>query len=706
MSSSQSSDLTALLEPRSIAIIGASSSPSKIGGRPLEALVRMGYAGDVYPVNGVGGEVQGVPAFARIEDVPGSVDLAIVALPRESVEAAVEACARKGVRAVVLFSAGFAEVGEEGAARQDRLVEIARSADMRLLGPNCMGAANMLHSVAATFSAATLVARDHDIAEVPRVPFVSQSGAVGGHAVTMAARRGFEFDPWITTGNQSDIDVADCIEHFVTRDVPAVAVYVEGIQDGPKFDRALRKAREKGVPVVLLKAGSSAAGEAAAASHTAALTGSDAAYQALFDAHDVSRVRTLTELLDTCYALARGPRPTGDRVLALTMSGGVGIVMADRAEVHGLDLPEIAPEHQGRLREVWPLVGAGNPVDTTAQVLNRPGLMPELFEVALQSAEYDAAAVFMSYLPLMEATTSLVVDAFQDIRAAHPGLPVYASMVATDEARSAVEALGIPVFEEPDDMLATLARAGTLGAALLQPAATAVPLTGQRSGLEPGQRLTEHEGLAVLRASGVPTVQSIHVLDAEQAVEAARQVGHPVVLKISSPEVAHKSDVGGVLLGVTGDEEVARAHDEIRAAVSAAVPDARMDGVVVAPMVSGGVEMLLGVVQDPALGPHVVVGLGGVHVEVFGDVVTGRAPLDESGARDLISRIRGRAILEGVRGAEPADLEALVQALVALSQFAAAHADVLESVDINPFLVLPRGQGGVAVDALIVTRES
>lgn len=705
MPTTRRSELDALLNPKSIAIVGASNTPAKIGGRPLEALLRLRYAGEIYPVNGTGGEVQGVTAFASMDDVPGPVDLAIVALPRQAVLDAVQACARKQVRVVVVFSAGFAEVGDDGVAEQEHLVEVARAAGMRVLGPNCMGAANMLHGVAATFSAASHLPRTHAIADVARVPLVSQSGAVGGHAVMMATRRGFEFDPWITTGNQSDIDVADCIEYFVAQDdVPAVAVYVEGVEDGAKFDRALRAARERNVPVVVLKAGSSSAGEAAAASHTASLTGSDAAYQALFDAHDVARVHTLTELLDTSYALARAPRPAGARVLALTMSGGVGIVMADRAAVHGLELPQMTPEGQQKLKEAWPLAGVNNPVDTTAQVLNQPGLMPDLFNLALDSGEYAAAAVFMSYLPLMGETRDLVVNAMQSIRDEHPDLPIYASMVATDEARRAVEDMGVPLFEEPDDMLATLARTAHLGAAMNRGPTAAVPVTGAACPIGDGARLTEHQALEVLAAAGVPTVASVVATSAAEAVAAADRLGYPVVVKVSSPDLAHKSDVGGVCVNLADASAVAEAYDGIMASVTTQAPNVTIDGVVVAPMVAGGVEMLLGVVSDPVLGPHVVVGLGGVHVEIIGDVAMRRAPVDVRQACAMVGEIRGQALLHGARGAGPADVDALVEAIVALSQLAAANLDAVESVDINPFLVLPKGQGCVAVDALIVAR--
>lgn len=693
----------AVFSPRSVAIVGASSHQLKIGGRPIHHMKSHGFDGAIYPINPNYDEVQGVKAYPSLTALPEVPDLAVVAVPGPAVMEAVRECADAGVKAVVLFSAGFAEAGEEGERQQVELTRIAATSGMRIIGPNCIGAANMVTGALPTFAAAVMIPRDHVIADVPRIALVSQSGALGGHCVALAANRGFEFTPWITTGNECDVDVADSIAYFAKQDdVSAIAVYMEGCKDGRRLQAALASARRRRKPVIMLKAGVSDVGAAAASSHTASLVGSDDAYHALFRQYDVCRVTSVSELMDLSHALALGGLPRGGRAALFTGSGGAGILMADAAEEAGLQVPPLPVEVQQELKRIWPPAGVTNPIDTTAQVTNDPALFPAFLNTVIDGTDYDTVLVFLTYLGLMEPWATTVVDSLWTVREAHPEAHIMVSSLTSPETARALNTLGMPHYEDLRSMVETAGRLARLGAALSAPMAeefhplpvSPAPLTGE---------LTEDRAKAILSDAGIPTVPDRVVQSATDAVSAAEELGYPVVLKIVSPDIAHKSEVGGVRLGLADAAQVEAAHAQIIASAQAAVPQARLSGVLVTPMVSGGVETILGVKNDPSLGMTVAFGLGGVFVEVLQDVTLRLAPFDVKTAAEMIRDVRGFELLDGARGTEPADTEALARALSNLSVFAAAHADSIESIDVNPFVVLPRGQGAFALDALIST---
>lgn len=703
-SSPRTQGLSALFHPRSVAVIGASAEVSKIGGRPIHHLLTSGFEGPIYPVNPRREEIQGLRCYPSLTAVGAEVDLAIVAVPTPAVLAAVQECADAGVQVAILFSAGFAEMGAEGAALQRRVVEVAAAAGMRIVGPNCIGAANMAEGAATTFAFAVQIPLPEGV--LPRVGLVSQSGAIGGHCVALAPRKGFRFDPWVTTGNEADVDIADCLAYLAMDDeVPAIAVYMEGCQDGERLRSALELAHRRRKPVIMLKAGRSDVGAAAAASHTASLVGSSEAYDALFRRYNVCRVDSVTELIDMAATLAVGRLPAGRRVGIVTGSGGAGILMADAADAAGLEITPLPRDAQDRLKEIWPAASVVNPIDTTAQVTNDPALLSAFLDTILDGSDYDVVLLFLTYLGMKPPWSDNLVASLQKVRAAHPEANVVVSMLATDDVTRTVRGLGMPVFEELTDAVRTVARLADVAAgfdAALPPAGTAAAPDARLTAEEP---LTESAAKQILAAAGIPVVEERVVGSAEDAVRAARELGHPVAMKIESKDIAHKSEVGGVVLGVTGDDEVRAAYARILDAVTTAAPQAEIAGVLVAPMVADGVETILGVADDPSLGPLVMFGLGGVFVELLGDVSYRLAPFGPDEAAAMIREVKGFGLLDGARGRARCDLPALADALSRLSEFAAANADCFDSIDINPFLVLPEGRGAVAVDALIAPRD-
>lgn len=698
--------LDTLFHPASIAVIGASSDELKIGGRPLSMLRQAGFSGPIYPINPNYPQVQGLDTYPSIEATPTVPELAIVAVPGSRALATARACAERGVKVVVLFSAGFAESGPEGRAQQRELTRIAAESGMRILGPNCIGAANLADAVTASFSAVLMMPRDRPVTEVPRIALVSQSGAIGGHCVALAMDRGFAFDPWLTTGNEADIDVADGIGYFASQEnVTAIAVYLEGSASGSRLRTALQMAQHAGKPVIVLKSGTSELGALAAASHTASLVGSDSAYDVMFERYGVCRVHSIDALVDTSYALAHAGLPAGNRVAIFSGSGGGGILMADTATNSRLQVAPLSHEVQEELLGIWPSAGVTNPIDTTAQMTNDPALLPKFLDVVLDHGGHDMVLVFLTYVGLMEPWAGICLAALRRVRERHPDAAVLVSVLSSAETRAHIEALGMPCFPDLDAMVRTAGRLAGLSAA--QRRAQEVP-EGVRSDmprLEPGTTLTESEAKSILADAGVPVVPDRVVNSTDDAVAAAAEFGYPVVLKVLSADIAHKSDIGGVELDLRDEAAVRAAYQRIRVAVAQAAPQATVEGVLVSPMIHGGIETILGVTSDPTAGMSVAVGLGGIHVEVFRDVSLRMAPVSVPQAAAMIREVRGLQLLDGLRGAEPYDIEALAEAVSALSHLAAANADSLTSIDVNPFVVLPQGRGGYAVDALIAPAD-
>ncbi len=689
--------LSRLFDPRSIAIVGASATPGKIGAMPVTLLRQHGYEGRIIPVNPRADTIQGLAAAPSLDALDQDIDLAILAVPAAHAAQALQSARPGQLGAAVIFTSGYSETGAAGAEQQQRLCGIARERGIRLLGPNCLGFMNVRRKVYATFSPAPA----NGAVPAGGIAMVSQSGAFGAYAYSMARERGLGLSHWISTGNEADIDVADCIEWLAhDADTRVIMAYMEGCRDGAKLRRALAAARAAGKPVVVTKIGRTQAGAQAAASHTAALAGDDAVYDALFRQYGALRARTIEEFFNLGYALDTWPRPPAGRRLGIfTISGGVGALMADEAQDAGLALPEPAAAAQARLLAQVPFASARNPVDVTGQAISEPGLLLATADDILADGRYDALAVFLAAAGSSEALWPTFENFAREMQARHPGVPLAISALFTPERRRQLERLGCLVFPDPSAAIRTL---GTVAQLADHADAAAEPAASSDDPPPLLDAYNEVQAMDLLRRAGLPATPCILAADADAAVCAAAELDGPVALKIVSPDIVHKSDVGGVKLNVAGEDALRRAHADILDAVRRHAPEARIDGVLVAPMAPKGVECIAGVHCDPVFGPVVMFGLGGVFVEVLKDVSFRLAPFGRDEALAMIREIKGYALLQGARGTPPCDVDALADALAALSRFAHARRDDFSSVEINPLLALPAGQGALALDAVVM----
>ena len=690
--------LTPLLAPRSVAVFGASNDPERISGRPLRYFLEAGYSGPLYPINPNRATVQGVPAYPDLASVPGRVDFALIAVPAALATEALEASIAKGVRAIVMFTAGYAETGEEGREAQEHIAELARRGGVRLCGPNCLGLFNLRTGHTPTFGSY--------LEEGPERPgplgMVTQSGAFGTHLLALAKRRGILSGVWISTGNEADIQVADGIS-FLADDpeTEAIACYIEAIKDRDRFTEAVTRARVNGKPVIAMKVGGSAVGAAAAASHTASLAGSDAIYDAAFRQLGVERAASPEDLIEIAYACTRGRLPRSRRLAVMTVSGGAGVLMADAAEREGVELTPLTAEAQAEVLSWVPFAAARNPVDLTAQPLNEPELIDKGFELLLGREGFPAIAAFFLLWANSPKMGEILYKSVSRAAARYPDRYFALSVIAREEVRRRYEEAGVAIFEDPWRAVEAVAAAMRCAERLAAPPA---PLPPPLEGLPPlpRGRIGEYEAKRILASAGIPAIAERLATNAAEATGAAAALGDRLVLKILSPDILHKTATGGVLLDVPA-ADAAHAYDWLVTQVRATAPEARIDGVLVSPMLREGVETIVGVQNDPVFGPVVMFGLGGVFVEIMRDMTFRIAPFGTEEARRMIGDIKGAAVLEGARGKPAADVDALAAALSQLSRFAAAQTGEFTSIEINPLLVRPRGAGVAALDAVILT---
>jgi acyl-CoA synthetase (NDP forming) len=688
--------LAPLLAPRSVAIFGASNDPTRISGRSLRYFREAGYQGGLYPINPTRDTVQGLRAYPDLASVPGEVDFGLIAVPANLAVEAMEACVVKGVRGVVMFTAGFAEIGAEGRVLQERITKIALDSGIRLCGPNCLGLFNMRIGHTPTFSSFL------EEGPTPAGPLgmITQSGAFGTHLLALTARRGISVGVWMSTGNEAEVQVADGIS-FLADDpeTQAIACYMEAIQDGERFAAAVKRARDNGKPV--MKVGGSEIGAAAAASHTASLAGSDAVYDAALRQLGVERAKTPEDLVEIAYACTRGRLPRSRRLAVVTMSGGAGVLMADAAEEQGLELTPLAEDSQKEVLSWVPFAAPRNPVDVTAQALNDPSILDKGFDLLLGKEKFPSMVGFFT---TWASSPQMAEPLYKSITGAvgrYPESYFALSAIASPEMQRRYEAAGVGVYEDPWRAVEAVAAATRCAERIGTPPHPLPPVPAGLAPLPKGA-IGEHEAKRILAEAGIPILDERLVIDAGEAAIVAAHLGERLVLKIVSPEITHKTEVGGVMLNVPAADAGA-AYAELMARVAARAPHAHLDGVLISPMLTDGVEMILGVQHDGVFGPVVLLGLGGIFVEVLRDVTFRIAPFGLEEARAMIGELRGAAILKGARGKPPGDLDALAETLSKLSLFAAAQRGQFSSIDINPLLVRPQGKGVVALDALIVT---
>jgi acyl-CoA synthetase (NDP forming) len=688
---------------RTLAIVGASSDPAKLGGRAIRHNQQLGYTGRLLPVNPSVSMVQGLPALACIEDLPDDVDCAVVALPAAGVEKAIDDLARKGVPLAVILSSGFAEHSPAGAAVQARLVARAHEAGMRLVGPNSMGGMSFVNAMSATFTSVS-EHEGRDFPAVGTVSIASQSGFIGSHLMGVLRDRGLGIAKWLATGNQADIDLSDCIAHYARDEVTRViVVYLEGTGRADALRAAFDLARERGKPVVALKAGRSDLGARAIASHTAALVGDAEVYDAVFRRHGVIGVSSLDELADVVAALDTGRAIDGPRLGVATVSGGFGILISDAASQFGFELPELAPVLQARVREAYPLATTRNPIDM-GSLVHFDEAVAALQDHG-QDPAYDALAFAAGHFGLVPRLAEQLYDYVTTARNRDPGRFIVVVACLSESWRRKFQQLGVFVCEDPARAVRALAAVASANKSAPAKPVFEIPDFGSApvehlAGLE---RQDERGARDLLRAIGVPVVEDRLATSGAEAMAAAQHIGGRVVLKVVSTDIAHKSDIGGVRLNVD-PSEAGVVFDDMLRAVRQRAPGARLDGVIVSPMITGGVETIVGVKHDAVFGPVLMFGLGGVFVEVFHDTAIEIAPFDRTVAHALIRTIKGYPLLSGVRGSPPADLEALADVLCRISVFAATHAGQFESLEINPLLVRPNGV--LALDALITSPKA
>ncbi|MDO8279078.1 MAG: acetate--CoA ligase family protein [Burkholderiaceae bacterium] len=693
------SSLSRLFRPASVAVIGASADPLRIGGRPLHYLKTGGFAGAIYPINPKRDEIQGLKAYASIKDVPARVDLAIIALPAEAAVAEAAACAGAGVGSAVIFSADFAETGEAGRARQDALTDIARRSGMRILGPNCLGIFNANIGLYCTFSSTI----EEVLPKPGRTAIVSQSGGYGSHLYVAARNRGVDVSYWITTGNECDIELGECLLWAAQQDdVDTILVYAEGVRSGEVLAEAFAAAKRAGKSVLFLKAGKSAAGSIAVATHTAAMTGSDAVYDAMFRQYGIARVGTTEEMVDAAYVCSRGVVPQRRDIALVTISGAMGVQMADAAEAAGLLVTEVPEPVTRRLKELTPFASPRNPVDITAQAFNDLRLVEQNLSAILDTGIYGSLLAFFTVTAASPGMAEPLRALLAPLPRRYPRCLQILSIMGPEAISRSYEDLGYLVFEEPVRAIRAIAAAIASRAPWSERAVQTPGALGRNAEELAAAARTEPAGKALFRTLGVPVPAGGFAEDRDAALQLAQQVGFPVAVKVVAPQILHKTEVGGVVLNVADAEALAAACRRIAADVARLRPGVPIEGFLVERMAPAGVETIVGSYRDPVLGPVVVFGLGGVQAEVYHDVSIRLAPIDEAEAQRMVREIKAWPLLSGFRGRPAADVDALARVIATVSRFAADNAQQVASIDINPLIVHPDGAGAVAADVAIV----
>ena len=696
----KSGNLDALFAPKSIAVIGASNRQGSVGRAVFTNILLNEYTGTVYPVNPKDRSISGVRSYPSIGDLPESVDVAVVVVPAAVVPAVTEECGKKGVKGLIIISAGFKEVGQDGAALERQVASLAQKYSMRMVGPNCLGTINTDPEVRLNASFASQMPLEGSIA------FASQSGALGEAVIDYATGEGIGFSKFISVGNKADVNENDILEYL--REDPktkVILLYIEDIVDGRKFVDTVSKVTEE-KPIIAVKAGVSPEGAKAASSHTGALAGSDEAYNAILKQSGVLRVESIIDLFDYARAFAKQPLPRGNRVAIITNGGGPGIMATDASVRYGMQISQFSEATKAKLRAGLPKeASVNNPVDLIGDAQS------DRYELALQ-ALYDEGVDCGLVLLTPQAMVDLKKVA-ETIASVGPrfGKTILTSILGLTDITPAVEVLesnNIPHYTFPESAVRALAAMYEYQRWVERPRtqikhfdvdvgkAQEIILNAKRAGLT---NLPQDEALRILSTYGLPVIKTETASSKTEAVEAATRIGYPVAMKIVSPDVVHKIDVGGVKLDLNSDQDVSEAFDEILKNVNSRVPGARIEGVLLQEYITGGTETIIGIHRDPKFGPLLMFGLGGIYVEAYRDVSFRLAPIRELSADNMISQIRGSKILQGFRGQPPADTKTIAECIERLSQLSIDLPDVTE-LDVNPLVAF--ANGCKALDARVI----
>lgn len=700
--------LDSFFAPASIALVGASRDHEKIPGRLLSMLRKNEYPGKIYPVNPNYAEIDGIACYRSIAEIGAPIDLAVIVIPARAVLPALEQCAAAGVKNAVIISSGFAEEGGDSAAMQDAIAALARRTGMRISGPNAEGFFSQVQRVAATFSPAVDVKPGAVplVATARRIGIVAQSGGIGFAYYHRARALGVAASYVVSAGNESDLGAGEFLDYMVQDpSTDVILLFIEGIRDVDKFLAAAERAAEVKKPVIVTKVGRSGAGQRAAASHTASMAGWSAAYDAVFAKYGFIVSNDLDEALTIAAVLASNPLPKGDRVAVVTVSGGAGIWGADAVALQGLQVPELSEPIQTGIKQLMPSYGtARNPIDVTAQGVTSGGLQKSV-DVLTASDEVDAILVVLSLSS--EVRKPFKAEELTPVLSAqHKPVVFYSYTAPSDFARRELAKSGAVV-------LSGLTHVGVAMRQLVDYARFKLPPPADEARLPPRDLsahlkspvLSEVDSKALLGAAGITLPDEVLVQDKSELDEAVARVGFPLAMKIQSPDIAHKSEVGGVRVNIATKGEVFLAFEALLDNARKHRPEAAIQGVLIGPMAKRGVEIIVGTMLDETFGLMVMVGLGGITTELFCDVVYRPAPVGAEEAAAMLAGLQAAPLLNGFRGAVKADVPALSQLIADISMLAARHASEIAEIELNPVVVHAEGQGVTIVDALVIVRK-
>lgn len=690
-------DLSALFDPKTVAIIGASPDVKKIGGRPLSYMQRYGFDGDIYPINPKYDEINGLPCYATIAAVPATIDVAIIAVPKVAVLDSLEKCGENGVKSVVIFSAGFGEVDEEGRIAQQEMKAIAKKYNIHLLGPNCLGIFNVKKGFYGTFS--TIIEDEKPLGS--KIGFVSQSGAFGSHIFTLARQQNIGFSYFVATGNEADIDVADCITYLATDpNTNVIACYIEGVQDGNKLIQALQLARANNKPVIAIKVGTTEVGMKAAVSHTGSIVGADEIFTTIFKQNGVYRAYTIDTFLDVTYAASQFSSLKGDNVAVFTISGGVGILLADQLTENGFNVLETPAAVKKKLTEILPFAGTSNPIDTTAQISYIPTLLEDFMDSVLGSHQYDAAVIFLGFAGLKQESIQARIDTLQKMKQKYPTIPQLPVTITSKESSFAFYQAAVPVFPDPSRAVVALKALRDFEhfnerAEEETHELTAIDLSTV------DHVLTEYGSKQFLQQFNLPITKESLAQTESELIEQLKDYYYPIVLKGMSPQILHKTDRGLVSLNIQSEEQAIEHFKRLKGIIDD-TSEASFEGVLIQEMLKGEfTEMFIGSKYDPIFGQMVIVGLGGVYIEVLKDISMRKAPISPTEAKEMIDELKASEVLHAYRGKAASDIEELSKVISQFSYVIASLQEDLIEADLNPVMVFSEGQGVKIADGLM-----
>jgi len=689
--------LEMFFNPRSVAVIGASATPKKLGNDVMKNLISGGFKGDIYPINPRTPEILGFQAYPSVLDVPGPVDLVVIVVPAKVVPSVLEESGKKGVRGAIIITAGFREAGPDGVAAEDEIVEIAKRYGIRLVGPNCLGVIHTYASLNASFAPVTPAKGS--------IAFMSQSGALGTAILDYAAAENIGFSHFVSLGNKADVDDVSLLEAWgEDDDTKVIIAYIEGVGDGAAFIDAATKATRK-KPIIAVKSGRTASGSKAVSSHTGSLAGSDVAYDSGFTQAGVLRADSVQELFDYSTAFAYQPLLKGNRIAIVTNAGGPGVMATDSLERNGLALATLSAETEATLGEsLPPAANVHNPVDVLGDA--KSDRYATALQLVLDDPGVDGVLVILTPQAMTECeeTAERVVEVSK--KATKPIMACWMGGTRTKKGNRLLADNQVPTYPFPERATSALGAMLKYHNVLQLPAGevmrydvdkTAVANLFAEVRKDGRTTIGDAEAQVILKAYGIRTPLSDVGATPDEAVALCNEIGYPVVMKIASPDILHKSDVGGIIVNVKDDDEAREAFDTLIERAKAHKPDAVVWGAQVQEMVTDAREIIIGMNRDPQFGPLVMFGLGGIYVEVLKDVTFRVAPMSAYQAKSMVESIRSYPLLRGVRGQAPADLDAVVDTILRISQLVTDFPEIAE-LDINPLLVRNEGDGAVAVD--------